>query len=178
MIFLAVAKEKGIGRQALSERTGLGQGSVRTILKKLRKGGYLDSGIQGSHLTGSGQKLYNAITKKLVGPATLNGTSLTVGPAQSAILIRSLGSLIGSGIEQRDSAVGVGANGATTYIIKNGKFTIPRGSNDCERDYPSPAWSTLSNELGPKNGDVVIVCGAAEETTAKIGALSAVLTIL
>ena len=105
-------------------------------------------------------------------------STLTVGPSQIAVLVRSSAADVGTGIPQRDSAVFAGANGATTYTMKGGKFSIPGGSNDCEEDYRSPAWSTLRNELGPKNGDVVIVCGAAEETTAKIGALSAALTLL
>jgi hypothetical protein len=178
MVFITVAKQRGIGRQTLSETTGLGQGSVRTILKKLRRGGYLDSDIQGCYLTETGQRLYRTIAKKLIGPVSLHRTGLTVGSSQSAISIRSLGSLIGSGIEQRDSAVRVGADGATSYAIKSGKFSIPDGSNDCEKDYPSHVWSILRKELKPKSGDAVIVCGAADERMAELGALSAALTLL
>jgi hypothetical protein len=177
MVFMTVATEKWIGRQGLSESTGLGQGSVRTILKKLRKGGFVDSDIQGCRLTGPGQRLYGEIAEKLVGPVPLDGTSLTVGSSQTAVLIRSR-SQFGSGIEQRDSAVSVGALGATTYAIRDGKFNIPDGSSDCEKDFPSPTWSTLRSELRPKNGDVVIVCGAKDDKTAKLGAYSAALTLL
>ena len=175
---MTVAREPGIGRQALSENTGLGQGSIRTILKDLRRAGYLASDIQGCHLTEAGSRLYAEIARRLVGPLSLKATSLTVGSTQSAILIRSTGSPIGIGIEQRDSAVRVGADGATTYVIRSGKFNIPGGSKDCEKDYPGFVWSTLRKGLEPKNGDAVIVCGASDGNTARLGVLSAALTLL
>ena len=178
LVFITVAREPGIGRQTLSENTNLGQGSIRTILKDLRRAGYLASNIQGCHLTEAGSRLYSTLAGKLVGPVSLNTTSITVGSTQSAILVRPSGSPIGIGIEQRDSAVRVGAEGATTYIIRSGRFHIPGGSNDCEKDYPGPVWSTLRKALVPKNGDVVIVCGASDENTSKLGVISAALTLI
>ena len=83
-----------------------------------------------------------------------------------------------SGIEQRDSAIRLNAAGATTYVIRAGKIAIPGGSTDCEKDFPSRVWSTLRAELRPKDGDAVIVCGARDETTAKLGALSAAVALL
>ena len=178
MVLMMLGQEKAIGRQSLSERTGLGQGSVRTILKRLRREGYLVSDIQGCHLTELGRNLYSAFLRKLVGPVSLNGASLTVGSSHSAILVRSSGPSPGIGIKQRDSAVHIGASGATTYVIKAGKFQVPGGSDNCEKDFPSKAWVTLREKLGPRNGDIVIVCGATEETTAKLGAISAALTLI
>jgi len=83
-----------------------------------------------------------------------------------------------SGIEQRDSAIRVGAQGATTYAIVRGKFAIPGGSPDCEEDFPGAVWSDLRTELSPREGDALILCGAATGTLAKLGALSAALTLL
>jgi predicted transcriptional regulator len=177
LVFMMIAKERGIGRQALSESTGLGQGSIRTILKSLRREGYLLSDAYGCHLTESGKQLYAKVTRKLAGPIALGNSTLTVGTFQSAILIRSSEG-VGIGIEQRDSAVREGADGATTFIVKHGKFTIPGGSIDCEKDYPGPAWLTLRKELKPSNGDAVIVSGAYNEATAKLGGLAAAITLL
>jgi predicted transcriptional regulator len=177
LVFTMVAKEGGVGRQVLSESTGLGQGSIRTILKNLRREGYLLSDAYGTHLTESGKQLYDRVRRKVVGPVTLKNSTLTVGPFQSAILIRST-EAIGIGIKQRDSAVREGAEGATTYVVRRSKFSIPGGSNDCEKDYPSPAWLTLRKELKPQNGDAIIISGASDETTAKLGALAAAITLL
>ena len=178
LVFMTVGRQPGIGRQRLSESTDLGEGSMRTILKDLRREGYLDSHIQGCRLTETGTRLYGMLAGKLVGPISLKTTSLTVGSCQSAVLVRFPGTPIGIGIEQRDSAVRVGADGATTYIIRGGKFFIPGGSHDCEKDYPGQEWPTLRKALEPSNGDAVVVCGASDETTARLGALAAALSLM
>jgi len=100
-----------------------------------------------------------------------------MGAVQVAVLLRGGGGSVRSGIEQRDSAIGVGAAGATTYVIRGSRFTIPGGSDDCERDFPGKAWGQLK-KLKPRNGDVVILCGSDTQESAKLGALSAALTLL
>jgi hypothetical protein len=101
-----------------------------------------------------------------------------MGAHQVAVIVREGGAKVTSGIEQRDSAIRVGAARATTYIIGDGKFTIPGGSLDCERDYPSDVWNILKKGLGPKEGDSVILCGAALPILANLGAVAAAATLL
>ena len=57
-------------------------------------------------------------------------------------------------------------------------FTIPGGSEDCEKDFPSGAWVALRTMLRPRHGDAVILCGSDREETARLGALAAALTLL
>jgi len=178
LAFLTIGASDGIGRQALAVKSGLGEGSIRTVLKKFRQLGYVRVNTAGCHLTESGKSAYGSILKKLTPPAPLSGSKLSVGKFQAAVLVRSAGGSVTTGIEQRDSAVRLGASGATTYRMRGGRFTVPGGSLDCEEDFPSQTWSTLRSELGPKDGDAVIVCGAHDEKTAKLGALSAALTLL
>jgi hypothetical protein len=178
LAFLTVGEADGIGRHALALRSGLGEGSIRTVLKKLRQAGYVKVDTVGCHLTEAGKKVHESILKKMVPPTTLQSSNLTVGRSQAAVLLRSAAGSVASGIEQRDSAVRMGAAGATTYTMEGGKFTIPGGSTDCERDFPDEVWPTLRAALEPKNDDVVIVCGAHEDKKAKLGALSAALTLL
>jgi hypothetical protein len=167
-----------IGRQALARSLGLGEGSIRTVLRKLTQAGYVEIDATGCHLTGSGRRLYQSITKSISPLVPVHDSKLAVGESQIAVLVRSSDRSVASGLEQRDSAIRVGATGATTYVIKGGKFAIPGGSSDCERDFPSKLWSFLRFELKPRDRDVVILCGAKDETTAKLGALSAALTLL
>ena len=174
---LTVGASGSIGRQTLANRLDLGEGSMRTVRRKLTRAGYLTVDRSGCHLTPSGRRLFQAISRRLGPTFPLGTTTLTVGSFQVAALVHTP-KPVGKGIEQRDSAIRMGASGATTYLIRGGKFTIPGGSKDCEKDYPSPVWSTLRKELKPRNMDAIIVCGAADETTAKLGALSAALTIL
>jgi hypothetical protein len=178
LVFMTIGASGTIGRQALAERSGLGEGSIRTILKKFRQGRFVISDSLGCHLTGSGRELYESISGRLTPLLPLRSSMFTVGTSQVAVLVRSSADSVGSGIDQRDSAVRVGATGATTYVIRSGKFAVPGGSSDCEKDFPGKLWSALRDGLKPQNGDAVILCGARDETAAELGALSAALTLI
>ena len=178
LAFMIIGNAGTIGRQALAKGSGLGEGSIRTVLKKFRQMRYVAADTTGCHLTGSGKELYQTISKKLTPVLPLQTSTLVVGSSQAAVLVRDGAGSVSSGIEQRDSAVRAGAIGATSYVIRLGKFVIPGGSADCERDFPGKIWSILRDELKPKNGDALIVCGAHNEETAKLGDLSAALTLL
>ncbi|MDV3277916.1 MAG: hypothetical protein LYZ69_05555 [Nitrososphaerales archaeon] len=178
LAFLSIGDSKMIGRQALARETGLGEGAIRTILKKLTEHGYIETIASGCRLTTSGRKVYAGIRQKLSRVIPLEGTTLTVGSAQAAVAVKAGARNLQAGIEQRDSAIMVGASGATTYAIKGGRFTIPGGSSNCERDFPSPAWRVLRKEIPLRDGDAVVLCGGESGQKAKVGAISAALTLL
>lgn len=52
-------------------------------------------------------------------------TGLTVGKDQFAVMVKKKASRVRSGIEQRDSSIRAGADGATTYVVKGSKFQVP-----------------------------------------------------
>jgi Domain of unknown function (DUF4443) len=178
LAFLTIGESGAIGRLALASRSGLGEGAVRTVLKKLREEGFVDSNASGSHLTAGGKRVYLSTLKRLSPMIEVEGSPLTMGRVQVSLAVRDGGRAVRSGIEQRDSAIRVGASGATTYLLKAGKFTVPGGSSDCEKDFPSRTWSVLRRGLRPRDGDSVILCGSESRTSAKLGALAAALTLL
>lgn len=178
LAFLTVGDNGMIGRQALARQTGLGEGAIRTVLKKLTEYGYAETRASGCRLTASGRSTYTRVRAKLSPAIVLEGTKLTVGGVQAAVAVKDGARSIRSGIEQRDSAIVAGASGATTYAMKGGKFTIPGGSADCEKDFPSHSWAVLKKQVRPHEGDAVVLCGAKDEITAKVGAISAALTLL
>ena len=178
LAFMVIGADGVIGRQTLAARSGLKEGSIRTIIRKLRGHGYVGANASGCYLTPEGKKIYGSLLAKVTAVIPLKDSTLTVGPYQVGMAVRGGGRAVRSGIEQRDSAVRSDALGATTYVFKGGRFTMPGGSPDCEKDFPSSSWGGLREELKPKNGDAIIVCGARNETTAQLGALSAALTLL
>jgi hypothetical protein len=178
MAFLTFGDEGKIGRKALAKRTGLGEGATRTVLKRLTEDGYLRTSAGGGELTGKGRVLYGSIRKTLSGFVMAGDSQLTLGRSQAAVVVRGGGANVKNGIEQRDSATRLGASGATTYVMSGGRFTIPGSSTDCERDFPSQSWSILREGLSPLNGDAVVLCGAGDEITAKLGALAAAASLL
>ena len=178
LAFLAIGDASIIGRAALAKETGVGEGAVRTILKKLVESGYVETIASGCRLTTLGRKVYTEIRRVLTQVALLDASSLSVGRVQATIKVKSSARKLGNGIEQRDAAILVGASGATTYVMKGGKFTIPGSSTNCERDFPSKAWKVLREELQPREGDSIVLCGADDDLRAKVGAVSAALTLL
>lgn len=178
LVFLAIASSSYIGRQALAKKSGLGEGATRTVLRKLKEEGYVDVIRSGCFLAKAGKVMAESIESSMPSMVTVPRSGLTMGDHQAALVLRGACGLVRSGIEQRDSAIRIGASGATTYTIRSGKFIIPGGSSDCERDFPSPAWSVLKKGLGPRNGDVVILCGGRDEVSARLGALAAAITLV
>ena len=178
LAFMTIGANGAIGRGALAREAGLGEGATRTVLKRMRDGGYANADASGCHLTPRGTEVYLTLKRKLSGPLRLEGSRLTVGRVQAAVAVRDAARAVRRGIEQRDSAVMAGAAGATTYVVRGGRFAMPAGSSDCEADFPSPAWARLRSELGPQEGDVVILCGSSDERGAALGALSAALTLI
>ncbi len=178
LAFLTIAGSAYIGRKTLGARSGFGEGAARTVLKKLKEGGYVDVIRSGCYLTRSGKTLSKSIHSSISELVDLPPSGLTVGGHQAALLIPGAGRKVHSGIEQRDSAIRIGASGATTYVLRNTKFTIPGGSSNCEKEFPSPAWSQLRRDLKPGNGDAVVLCGADDEVSARLGALAAAITLL
>lgn len=178
LAFLTISGSSYIGRKPLAKRSGLGEGAARTVLARLKRKGYVSVIRSGCFLTRSGKKVADSIDSTLSGIVPVSSSELTVGDYQAALALRGAGVRVHSGIEQRDSAIRVGASAATTYVIRSGRFTIPGGSANCERDFPSPAWSALRRGLGPKNNDAVILCGGHTEVSAQLGALAAAVTLL
>jgi DNA-binding MarR family transcriptional regulator len=178
LVVMELGESGPIGRQSLARGSGVGEGSVRTILKKMRQAGLIRVDPAGIVLTDKGRSMYQAILAKITAPVTLPGSTLAVGKLQAAIAVRSPKGSVTNGIQQRDASIKAGADGATSLVIQSGKFAMPGGSSDCERDFASPTWATLRQELKPRDGDAVIVCGAKDETTAKLGALAAALTLV
>lgn len=178
LAFLTIANSSYVGRKTLASKSGLGEGAVRTILRKLKDGGYVGIIRSGCYLTRSGKALAKSIYSDMSDVIPIPKSDLTMGDNQAALILRGAGKNVHSGIEQRDSAIRIGAAGATTYVMKSGRFTIPGGSSNCEKDYPSRVWSHLRGNLSPKNEDAVILCGATGDVSAKLGALAAAITLL
>ena len=137
LVFLTISASSYVGRQSLAKQCGLGEGATRTVLRKLVDEGYVGVIRSGCYLTRSGKVLAKAIGASISPVVSIPRSSLTMGEHQAAVALRGAGDSVRTGIEQRDAAIRIGASGATTYVIRSGKFTIPAGSSNCERDFPT-----------------------------------------
>ncbi len=174
---LVLGHLKSVGRYRLGLILDLGQGEVRTLIRRLKETGLVVIQTSGCSLTKVGQKEYLKINRLLPWSFAVNGRSLGMGESCWVVDVRGRSDRIKKGIEQRDAAVKAGAKGALTAVFSSGRFRVPPDNTDTEQLQPSELWATVrSSEV--LEGDVLIICGADEQLSAEYGALSAALTIL
>ena len=175
---LSVIDNQGpVGRSKLAETLGLGEGSMRTLIRHLDKEGLVEISREGIVLTSSGASLVSNMKSSLSQPIEISKGSLTVGRFNMAVLVRGAADAIRTGLEQRDAAIKVGALGATTLISSKGRLTMPLVEGDVFRGAPN-IRETLVSQLKPQEKDVIVVGSASDRLTAEFGAIAAALETL
>jgi predicted transcriptional regulator len=170
-------KYESIGRGKISEALNLGEGTTRTMLRRLAKAGLITISKRGCSLTQKGKKLWSSIERIIPRIVEIGNNELTLAPKSVAVLVRGHADRIKSGIEQRDAAISFGAKGAVTLICRNNKLIIPSVSVDLERDYPL-AFRDIMRFINPSEGDVIIISSADSLKEAEYGALAAAWSII
>lgn len=170
---LANQHEK-ISRNLLQEELGLGEGSVKTLVKHLKRGELVETSNAGMQMTGKGKNIYKKISETISAEVTLAQCSVTLGRFNHAILVKDMGSEIISGIEQRDAAIKAGAIGATTLIFQDGKFLMPDRKQDSLRN-DTKLKEKIMESLEPQENDVIIIASSENKKNADIAAKSAAL---
>jgi predicted transcriptional regulator len=168
--------EKPIGRSKLAERLSVGDGTVRTIIERLRTAGLITISKEGCTLTIKGSKLwkeYNLMFKK----TQIQKNELTIADYSFAILVSDRANMVKSGMEQRDAAVMAGAKGATTLKFQKGRLSFPLENRDVARDYPTAATQVVKY-LSPKENDAIVIISADDPKKAEYGAMAAAWTLL
>ncbi len=173
---LAIGSAGAVGRGKLGSLVGLGQGEVRTLIKRLKENDLIIIQPDGCRLSRKGEREFAKLKEKIPWSSSVKARSLGIGDECAAVMVRAAGQRVRKGIEQRDAAVRVGANGAFTALFSRGRFTIPGEGADCEKGGPPGLWSA-ARSAGPREGDALIVVGADSQEAADIGALAAALTV-
>ncbi len=171
----AISEEK-CGRIRLSEHLRIGEGTTRTIIRRLKAEGIISVSKEGCSLTKEGKFLWQTYHSTFSKIVSIGTNELTDSTHNSAILIRRPEVRIGSGILQRDAAVKTGAKSATTMVFKSGKLKIPAVSDDISTDFPEIARK-LIEFLHPEENDVIILGTAENQREAEYGTLAAALTL-
>jgi len=157
-----------IGRERLMKRLALNEASARTLLRRLEKQGYVTPGTAGHELTEKGKRLFLYVSKNVSGPKIIVDKKIAVSKYNVAYLIRHKTGKIRHGIEQRDQAIPLGAEGLITLVYDNGlvmpglKLRVPQ----------------LNNLFEFKDGDVLLIGSAKTEVLADIAALNSAIRLL
>lgn len=174
---IEIIGQQRIGRQALSQRLGLGEGATRTLIDRLLEARLAKISRRGCELTRSGLSILRRLTSKLGPKAKVRRSSITVGPYDFGILVRRAANKVSSGIEQRDAAVRVGANGTVTLVFKDGQLRIPSAGDSKIMESPSVVEQIVEN-FRPAEKDVIVIAGGDTERLAEDGVRAAAWTLL
>jgi predicted transcriptional regulator len=174
---LMIVNRKPVGRVSLAKALGLGEGSIRTLVKHLEKAGLIGTSREGIVLTRSGQELVSNMKSRVSETIEVPKSVLTVGAFNVAVLVRGVAESVKAGLEQRDAAIKVGAHGATTLIFNNGRLSMPLTNEDVFRGLPKVRDMIISR-LTPKENDIVVIGSAGDKLTAELGAIAAALETL
>jgi hypothetical protein len=169
-----------MGRYDLCEKMSIGEGSVRTLMKRLSEANLIEAeGKQGQTLTRSGQDLFDMITKDVPLGLELDVKRLVMYEHAFAFLVRGKADKIKDGIRQRDEAIiqgGYGKAGATTLIQKRGILVMPPDEFHVLREYEEEAL-LLIESLRPVDGDIIVIGSADDIRLAREVAMAAVMTL-
>ncbi|MBE0525938.1 MAG: hypothetical protein IH631_03285, partial [Candidatus Thorarchaeota archaeon] len=103
---ILIGREQPLGRYDLCEKMSIGEGSVRTLLKRLSEADYIEAeGKQGQKLTSKGKSLFDSILRDVPIGLILNVRRLVMYEFAFANIVKGLASKITDGVRQRDEAI-------------------------------------------------------------------------
>lgn len=164
----------GASRARLMRELGLGEGSIKTLIKHMKMNDLIYTDKKGIHPTDLGLMIYKTLSS-VMDECELPPSSITLGRFNYAILLRGVAHIIGSGIEQRDAALVIGALGATTLIYNQGFIMKGNEKDPLENE---PYIRRLLMNLAPNDGDVIIIGTANDRLKAELGAKRAAMITL
>lgn len=154
---------KDVGRQELAKELGLGEGTIRTILKILKSKKLIQSTKRGHFLSKNGNEMLSQIQKCLGVPQNAVLENIYPDKKKIGVIVKNA-SRLRKMHELRDIAVKNGADGA--LILKfNGNLYAPE--SDYEYDY-----SELERYFKLKNNDILVIAFSSDFGNAEKAALS------
>ena len=174
---LDLMAKKPIGRNKLARKLEVGEGTVRTIINRLKNSCLIETSKEGCNLTNKGLAVWKMFEDLFPKRVELGEIELTNAKYNYAFLVKNSGHKVRSGIEQRDAAIVAGAKQAAIMVSKQGHLTIESVSNRLEQEFPT-ASDQILNAIHPADNDVVVLVGADAMGKAKHGAFAASWTLI
>jgi len=149
---LFLLSENPLGRFQLMKEMGIGEATVKTLVKRLKKNNLIEPSTKGNVLTKKGKELLKKILMKISRPIEIETNDYTVGKYSTAILVKKSSKKVKFGIEQRDEAIKIGADGATTLVCHRNRLIFP----GCDKNIRK-LEKTLRNYFDIENEDVIVI---------------------
>jgi predicted transcriptional regulator len=175
---LELLSQKPIGRNKLANKIGVGDGTIRTIINRLKNTELISNTKEGCTLTHRGQEVWRQFEQNFPQRSEIPKTEITPSEFNYGFMIKGQGDKIKSGIDQRDAAIIAGAKRAIVLISKQGALHVASVDQCIEEEYTT-ATKEIRKKINPQNDkDVIIIAGAETPLKAKTGAFAAAWILL
>jgi hypothetical protein len=165
-----------IGRYQLGSNLELGGGSIRSLIRFLRKRGLIEAvHRQGHQLSSQGKRHCETLKQVLIKLVELPQSSYTIDIYNYGCHLHQLAHLITDGIEQRDAAMRAGASGATTFIQDPDSDTIIMAK---DHRIKKDDLAIILDYFDVDTGDVIIIGSGSSKICARLGTFAAIFTLL
>jgi hypothetical protein len=166
-----------MGRMTLAKRLGIGEGSVRTIIKRLLEMSLISvDAVGGCHLTQKGQSVVHELTKVIVSTGEIALEEMGITSPAFAAHLRGVAA-VPPATKLRDAAVRSGAEGMMVFQGIGGKISLPSISDDISKEYPT-VDAIIKSHFNPRNRDLVLVSFSKDPMVAELGALTVSLNLI
>ena len=172
-----LSKEKFVSRTTFCKDLFLGEGAVKTLIRRLKEENLADTTKSGTYLTPNGKKLAVFFEKSIPYECHIEKSKLLTKKHNHAILLRGFANSIKSGLEQRDYAILYGSEGCLTLLYKNQKFIFPSEDKEALND-DVKTKKILEKKLHPGEEDVIIISSSDDSFVAEISAKNSALATI
>ncbi len=180
MALALIGREEPLGRYELNQNLSVGEGSARTLLKRLSEAGYISpEGKQGQRLTSKGRTLFEAFSRDVPLGLFLDVPGLVMYKTAFANLVKQKGTFLRDGIRQRDEAIiqgGYGKAGATSLVMRDGLLVMPPDNFQPLPEYEKETLLILDS-LRPDENDAIVLGSADDRNMAREVSMAAVMTL-
>jgi len=156
--------EEGLSRARLQELLGLGGGSVKSIIKYMKKHKLVSTSRAGSSLTRKGMNIIRKMRVLVPKMCRINLEYLSVGKVNYAALLRGVKISISEILKMRDMVVRLGGTGVVFLFYKEGRVEIPYVVEDLKSVSNSDYVKIC--EIDPQEGDSIIIVGGEDKSSA------------
>ena len=161
-----------ISSARLSEAVDIGHMGMNDIVAVLKGHRLVHGNDRRMVISDAGRRLMEGMPVRLV---DLERTGYATGIFQRSVLVKGVADRITNGTQQRDRGRSMGANGASTFVIRDGRLMMPK---EWDMDSRDPEFAQTLRDQGIDEGDVVIICGANDGNTAALSAISIAFDLL
>ena len=170
---LLLLESSSMGRQLMSKMLGLGEGSARTLVKKLAERELVSvDPVGGCNLTEEGRLIVNELRQTILSSKEFTLEEFGIKLPSFAVQVRGPSAFTIPVTKLRDVAVKNGAEGMLVFTVKDSKISLPMIVDDISRDYPRLV-EMIRGSFSLRDGDFIFIGFAEDKNAAEHGALAA-----